>query len=633
MTMLGSMNRWSVLCKWYVLAILVLVSPTAWAAPTVTVTASSVTILGTSQTISLVCTLVDPNQTGVLRTGGTVVTKFSASTTTPGSTATCGPIYGNDVITDGFGNASTSYYLIGVYTVTSGIVASTPVLLQAYQFAGSGTFDLSSTLPYALGAVSPAGSMLGQNLTFTGANSHSGAETFNSFNSVLWAGPGSTPTCDAQVTALGANPGTVMISSGYTGPECAALSYNAVDGSNYNIYRGSNNITIHDLRASTNKAYGINYGGITLASQARLAVTQSVTTPSTTTSAILGTNQVTGNIGAAGGALAGITAEVDVEGPISGVSGNIVQALAGQWAVRSTGGTLPIVTGVEGGGGMDRASGVGGTNITTAVSVQGDAVSANLSTGTIQDTFGVRGLQSTAGTRNNFAIVSEGDMMFKDNACIYGENGSVAALKLICYGIDSVGTGGANIYPTTNSPAAWKYIVNGGHYNWLAGPQVNLSNIFEITPSTATNGTTFSFPAFSISAGGILGLANGTANQYLFTPSAPGASRIVNISDPTVTVSLPLFGGIGAGHIQAKRASGCATAASLAATCPTVVTWTTSFADTNYTASCTGDVITSGVPLNGGLTAKTNGSVTFQTVSATAAAAQYTTIDCTAVHD
>lgn len=164
------------------LIFLLLCAAPLYAAPTITVTATSTTLLGTGQTITLTCSLIDPNQTGILRTGATVITNFSTSTTTPGTTATCGPLYGNDVITDGFGNASTSYYLIGAYTVSSGIIASTPVLLQAYQFAGSGTFDLSATLPFSLGAVSPAGSVLGQNLTFTGTDTATGPWTFGTLN-------------------------------------------------------------------------------------------------------------------------------------------------------------------------------------------------------------------------------------------------------------------------------------------------------------------------------------------------------------------------------------------------------------------------------------------------------------------
>jgi hypothetical protein len=384
-------------------------------------------------------------------------------------------------------------------------------------------------------------------IAFTGNNTHSGTETFtgstviNSANAVLWAGPGATPTIDTQIAALGSNPGTVMISSTYTGPESANLTFNAVDGSLYNIYRGANNITIHDLRASTNKGYGVNYGGATIGALARFAVTQSITSPSTTTSVILGTQQVTGNLSAGGGAMASGTFELDSEGAISGVVTAPFQALNGQFAIRSTGGTLPLVIGVEGGGGVDRNAGAGGTNITTIVGVQGDGLSTgNSGTGTIQDSIGVRGFKSaTSVARNNMAIVSEGDMMFIDNGCIYGENGSFAALKLLCFGIDNAATGGGNIYSTANSPAAWKYIVNGGHFNWLAGPQVNITNTFEITPSTATGGTTFSFPAFSISNAGVLGLANGTANQYLFTPAAPAAAVTISMADPgTPTVNL-----------------------------------------------------------------------------------------------
>jgi len=348
-----------------------------------------------------------------------------------------------------------------------------------------------------------AGGTFTGNISFQGNNTHSGTETFTgavsstNFNNVQWAGPGATQTIDQAVTACGANPCTVMISSLYTGAESANLTFNAVDGSVYNIYRGSNNITIHDLRASTNKAYGVNYGGTTLGSQARFAVTQAIASPSSTTSAILATNQVSGNVSAGGGALAAITGEVDIEGAITGAPANIVQASNGQWAVRSTGQTLPLVVGVQGGGGIDRAAGVGGTNITTAEGVEGDGASPNLGTGTIQDNFAVRGVQTNVGTRNNFALVSEGNIMLKDNGCIFGENGSVAALQLICFGIDNNATGGGNIYSTTNSPAAWKYIVNGGHFNWEAGPQINLSNCFEVTPGTAVNGTTFSNPAMT----------------------------------------------------------------------------------------------------------------------------------------
>jgi hypothetical protein len=87
---------------------------------------------------------------------------------------------------------------------------------------------------------------------------------------------------------------------------------------------------------------------------------------------------------------------------------------------------------------------------------------------------------------------------------------------------------------------------------------------------------------------------------------------------------------------QTKRVSGCATAASLNATCDTTFTWTTPFADANYTVVCTGDGVTGGAPGIQGtniVSAKTAAASTVRTFSITAAAAQFTTIDCEAVHD
>jgi hypothetical protein len=85
-------------------------------------------------------------------------------------------------------------------------------------------------------------------------------------------------------------------------------------------------------------------------------------------------------------------------------------------------------------------------------------------------------------------------------------------------------------------------------------------------------------------------------------------------------------------QVQRATASGCATAGSVGAHCTTTVSWTNAFADTNYSVSCNGVVITSGVPVSGGMTATATGSVTFQTVAATASAAQYTNIVCEGFH-
>lgn len=91
-----------------------------------------------------------------------------------------------------------------------------------------------------------------------------------------------------------------------------------------------------------------------------------------------------------------------------------------------------------------------------------------------------------------------------------------------------------------------------------------------------------------------------------------------------------------ASGIQTLRVAGCATAAAANATCDTTVTWTVPFADTNYSVACSGNAATSGVPMLEGVSisaAKTGAAVTVRTLAQTAAAAQFTNIECTAIHD
>jgi hypothetical protein len=85
--------------------------------------------------------------------------------------------------------------------------------------------------------------------------------------------------------------------------------------------------------------------------------------------------------------------------------------------------------------------------------------------------------------------------------------------------------------------------------------------------------------------------------------------------------------------LKHKRVPGCATLRAPGYSCSTTINWETPFVNSYYTVSCTGDGVLSGVPVSGGVTAKTSTSVTFSTVAATGAVARYTMIDCIAMHD
>lgn len=176
---------------------------------------------------------------------------------------------------------------------------------------------------------------------------------------------------------------------------------------------------------------------------------------------------------------------------------------------------------------------------------------------------------------------------------------------------------------------------NPGYANAATG---NVRLGYNVTSSTNNAFETIDFPsmnAFSLTettapvtaAGTDVFYGDSTAHWPLFNANNAGAGAFVKI----------LAAGSGANNpLQTKRVSGCATAASLNATCDTTVTWTNAFASASYTVTCTGDVVTSGVPIIQGTninTAKVAASSTVRTISVTAAAAQFTTIDCTAVSD
>lgn len=118
-------------------------------------------------------------------------------------------------------------------------------------------------------------------------------------------------------------------------------------------------------------------------------------------------------------------------------------------------------------------------------------------------------------------------------------------------------------------------------------------------------------------------------------PAAGGFLRLAN-ADKDCTRNAANSADDCHGEIQKARVAGCATAASLNATCDTTITWASAFADASYTVTCNGDAVTSGVPIVQGIdisAAKSASAITVRTISITAAAAQFTVLDCTAVHD
>jgi hypothetical protein len=117
--------------------------------PQITVQAESMGILGVDAPITMSVTLVDPNQTGGLKVvgQGLIPAKSAQSVNLgpPSTTATVGPIFGNDVIEDANNNVGLSYYYVAVYA--NGALSG-PIFTGNYQFTGAGTIDILTATQY-----------------------------------------------------------------------------------------------------------------------------------------------------------------------------------------------------------------------------------------------------------------------------------------------------------------------------------------------------------------------------------------------------------------------------------------------------------------------------------------------------
>jgi len=119
----------------------------------------------------------------------------------------------------------------------------------------------------------------------------------------------------------------------------------------------------------------------------------------------------------------------------------------------------------------------------------------------------------------------------------------------------------------------------------------------------------------------------------------PGSGDVVDIGSTTIPPNggTVLSTGNGVGNlIQTKRTGGCTTTGGSSAftgACTTTVTWTNAFADGNYTVTCTGNGFAAGVPLLQGTGTILGASTIVQTQQATGVNAQFTNIECIAVHD
>lgn len=274
--------------------------------------------------------------------------------------------------------------------------------------------------------------------------------------------------------------------------------------------------------------------------------------------------------------------------------------------------------------------------------------------------------ETTASPESSFLMVSSGTLMINgptlhpSGATGYSVYlGTTSGGETLQFSVPNFNTSGVtssalagNPVPATNTticqmtfndaiiPANTTYSVNiitpdgkqvGGFPQrfYLAGGTVDLS---QLTPA----GNIFAkFPT------AIIAQPSGNGVQSIAGPLNLGAydltANTLHLTAPQVFSTLVTFnsgiGADGAGFKHIRGGSVCATGASVGATCANNMLFVTPFADSNYTVVCNGDGVTSGVPAGGAITNKVAAGFSFATIAGTAVAAQFTNIDCIAVHN
>jgi hypothetical protein len=324
------------------------------------------------------------------------------------------------------------------------------------------------------------------------------------------------------------------------------------------------------------------------------------------------------------------------------VSGGVVDGASTEAQINGTlTGTLAVLNGNEA---PATITSTGGT-VSVAVGLQGYVFSTLGSTTAVGNAWGIWGRGCNGTISGATPANCAGGYFSRQLSTASGRNYSVETEGLNVFDYDSsLGIGGFDCEDTAHTARRCFFMDS---LNDIVIEGINAAGTFLRASSGAdqlrisASGAETYVGLFPHSAGlHAIGTGLLPYSSIFIGAAATNNSRITGTMTAARTATVPdasgtfLLTGNGNTPIQTKRAvAGCATAASIGATCNTTITWITAFADTSYGAWCQGVGSTSGAPLIWQTSAKVAASITVPTIALTAAAAQFTNIECVAVHD
>lgn len=170
---------------------------------------------------------------------------------------------------------------------------------------------------------------------------------------------------------------------------------------------------------------------------------------------------------------------------------------------------------------------------------------------------------------------------------------------------------------------------------WIkGGNDINVVGIMNAAFATTTTIRDDANGGLLITGFSVSTYTDGNAGLFHLNSSTNGLNAFLNlnIGAPSGSMGGGVFNN-GGGFKHKRGTAGCTTGSVAGNTCTTTVTWTTPFADANYTAECTGNAIGTGTPAMAGIASKSAASVQAVTITVTPTASGFANIECIAVHD